>query len=429
MTTRVAAFFPGELRAEHWLRWRSWLLRRTSAVAWALLSAAALATPYVADKTLGPVGFAKGSTVTVYIAKDPMASDPDVPQDRVPAAQAGALQWAEPLKAIANVDLKVVKLDAAGNDPATGKAPDYSQPGAVKVSWDTHQQFVAAGQGDASAYATHANQTSDPAPGGKGGPRVNARLTTGGEIHLAAEGLGVPQAGMDYATRAAIHELGHVLGLTHTKVAAAMNGDLMFQPFPGEVTTADKVELGAVYGLTEAQVKATIKKSESAAGTSYDYRYRFDYLGGYESALFQIALDSATDVYDVLAPPGWVFFFSEARPGETDAIEAPVDGLTAGTVLTFRADLLDGAEPYLGPLHPSFEFGFSSLLPESDGLAWAASLETLAVPRSVPEPSSLWLVVAALGAAGWTPSRHLPGRQRPLTRLVVSSARRPTDRA
>lgn len=353
------------------------------------------ATPYVLADTLGPVGFAKASTVTVYIERDPAANAGNEPVDRVPSAEAGVLQWKDALKAIGNVDLVVVKLDANGKDPATGQAPNYSLAGTVRLSWDTPAQFEAAGKGQEAAYAVHAFRASDPPPGGKAGPRVNARLTTAGAVHLRAEGPGTAQARRDAAMRATIHEFGHVLGMTHTKGVAAMNGDLMFQPFPGEVTEADKIELGAVYGLTAAQVKTLTQPRQSGAATYYEYRYVAEYLGGDAGALFQIALDDASDVFDIRPPPGWIAMFAESLPIDEDVAPAPEPDLP-GTVLTFRADYLGSVVPYLNATNPALEFRFSSWLAPVDTLAWAGAVLTLAGPRRVDEPP----MVAVASIAG-----------------------------
>jgi hypothetical protein len=353
-----------------------------------------LANPYVAKDTLGPVGFAKASTVTVYIEQDPFAKDPDNPADRVPSAQDGVLQWKDALKAIANIDLRVVKLDANGNDPATGNVPNYSQPGSVRLSWETPEQFKAAGHEGASAYATHASRDSDPPPGGKDGPRVNARLTTGGAVHLPDKGLGIAQASRDAALRATIHEFGHVLGMTHTKVVAAMNGDLMFQPFPGEVTEADKVELGAVYGLTAVQVRALVQPRQSSTATYYEYRYVAEYLSGDAGALFQIALDDATDVFDIQPPQGWIAMIAETFPIDED-VTPTIEPDLPGTVLTFRADALGSVVPYLSADNPRLEFGFSSWLAPVDTLAWAGYVQTVAGPRRIDEPTTAAIVPIA----------------------------------
>jgi len=369
-----------------------------------------LAVPYVPPDTLGPVGFAKGSTVTVYIEQDPAAKDPDNPVDRVPSAKDGVLQWKDALKAIANVDLRVVTLDANGKDPATGNAPDYSQPGSVRLKWETHEQFKAAGHEGDSAYATHATRASDPPPGGRDGPRINARLTTGGVVHLPAEPQGIPQASRDATLRATIHEFGHVLGLTHTKLPAAMNPDLMFQPFPGQVTEADKLELKAVYGLTDAQSKARVRPWQSGADTYYEYRYLVEYQGGDVGALYQIALDGASDVFDVEVPQGWIAMFAETFPIDEDVTPA-IEPDLPGTVLTFRADLLGDVVPYLSADNPRLEFGFSSWLAPVDTLAWAGSVQTVAGPRRIDEPPTAAIVLLA-GLLGllMSPRAHAPAR-------------------
>lgn len=395
-------------------RWNS-VHAATFAAILALWTGAASAIPYVTDKTLGPVGFAKGSTVTVYIERDPFANDPNAGTDRAPSAEEGALKWKDGLKAVANIDLKVVKLDANGKDPATGRAPDYTQPGTVRLSWDTADQFKAAHQEGAAAYADHASQRSDPPPGGKAGPRVNARLTTGGAVHLSDKGLGIAQASRDAALRSTIHELGHVLGMTHTQVVAAMHRDLMMQPFPGEVTEADVVELGAVYGLSAAQVKTATQKKQAGAQTYYEYRYTAEFRSGDAGALFQVALEDPSDVFDLQAPPGWIAILGSTFPAEpdTDVIPASVpDG--AGAVLTFRADILGDTVPYLSAGFPVLTFGFSSpLAPVDGGLIWAGSLQTVATPQRVTEPAPMLLGLLAGAIALGVARRRVDARRPP----------------
>lgn len=352
------------------------------------LAIAAQAIPYVPDKTLGPAGFPRGSTITVYIPKDPLEGDATTPRNRVPALEAGVKQWADPLKKLANIDLKIVKLDANGKDPATGMAPDYTMAGTVEVRWDTDTAFENAGHKGSAAYATHASIRTDRQNVGGKIRRTNPRLTTGGQVHMRAASQGIEAKDNDDATRNGIHELGHVLGLTHSKKAnTAMNGDLMGQPFPGEVTEADKIELGAVYGLSAAQVKATItpRRDPGTGKTSYLYRYELENVSDEEIALFQVALDDPDDVFDLVVPDGWVSFFAETLAPDEDVDESPLPDIP-GTVLTFRADILNDDVPYLGPSNPVLEFGFSSFIPPAQDLGWSGALVDLPAPVLVDAP-------------------------------------------
>jgi len=362
----------------------------------------AYAIPTTYSDTVGPVGFANGTTVTVYIQADPLASDPDTPRNRVPSAEKGITAWKDSLKDYGNITLKVVKLDTNGNDPSTGKPPDLTVAGTVKAVWETAQQFKDAGKENADAYANEPDREGTDLTRGKTAVITDARFTTGGVIHLRQEASGIEAKDNGIAAINAVHEMGHILGLAHeNKNDVVMNPKQELQN-GGVLTEADKDELKQVYQRTSSSVSIQVTPPlATCLACYYTYDYTLGYISGPELGLFQISLDSSFDFVTPSAPEGWQAYISGTEGVADDVIQSYLSDLP-GIVGTFRVTVLNDSVQYLGPSNPSLTFSFSSPNPPSSRFGWSGNLVELAGPTAIPEPPSLGLVGGGLGCLLFT---------------------------
>ena len=354
---------------------------------WLLSSLAFFTLPAWANPTqrpdiVGPVGFARGSTVTVYIDIDPKsklgAGDPEK-RDRVADAVKGVEGWTQPLKDIGEVTLKVVKLDGSGNDPATSKPPDLSASGSVHVVWES-SDVIGKAKGGAGAYAEEPQASGDLDGQGH---MTNANAASGGVVHLNSDATALPGKDQDLATRNAVHELGHVLGLDHSDVKApsnVMTSKTELQPGNSTPTAEDLKELKNLYASasgSDAFHISVVALTDDLGNELVRYRYALHYLSGPDFGLFQVGLGANVRVSDVVVPDGWEWH-------------------RRGTVIGFDPSFLDGDVPYLNSLNSDLLVSFvANASPESQP-GWAGGLIDVLGPQAVPEPA----VGGLLGVAG-----------------------------
>lgn len=355
--------------------------------------------PTKRDNVVGPVAFAKGSTVTVYIEVDPNSKkadgDPEK-RDRVADAVAGIEGWVQPLKDLGDVTLKVVKLDGNGKDPATGKAPDYTQSGSVRVTWET-SEVIQAAKGSAQAYS------EEPAAAGEDdgkGHVTQPEATTGGVIHLNSDATANVAKDKDLAKKNAVHEMGHVLGLDHSDLEApanVMNPKTELQPDNATPTAEDLKELKHLYASASGPDAFDVEVHAAVAALAdgrFAYSYALAYIAGPDFGLFQVGLGVGIELFDVQVPPGW-------------------EWLRNGSVVSFDPTFLDDDVPYLDSSRPHLEVSFVAAAAPILQPAWAGRLLQISAPGAVPEPASLGLALAgllvAISVAG-TPRRPRPRR-------------------
>jgi hypothetical protein len=347
-------------------------------VAWTLPAGA---NPMKVKDVVGPAGFRKGSTVTVYIDVDPLSKLPKTNDnyiDRVPDAVGGINGWVQPLKDAGNITLNVVKLDAEGKDPATGRPPDLAQAGTVHLVWQPSAQIKQEGtDGNAQAYAT---PPLIEGPDDGKGHLTNGEATTGAVIHLADDASANPKRSHIETKKNAAHEMGHVIGLDHSDAKAT--GNVMYpvtdgQPDDGSPSADDIKELKNVYASASGPDPFHVIGTGTAVALGdglYQYSYTLDYISGPDLGLFQVGFGSGASIFNVMPPPGW-------------------EWLRNGDVLSFDPTFLNGQVPYLNADNLEVSFRFTSNGPPELDSAWVGDLTQLVAPAAVPEPSTLVMAV------------------------------------
>jgi hypothetical protein len=318
----------------------------------------ASSTPLSVAGLVGPVRWKPGATVTVYIPLDPLRADPDTPRTRNVQVSQAVDEWVKALKdAGVNLTLKAVTLDANGNIPGTGKPPDSTKDtpdnGSIPITW----QPVKGEGGDATPGL---QENPDPK---KTGPLVTD------EVKLDDSATAFGNLDNAKALAAALHELGHALGLDHDKSAdSVMHEDLDTEP-KTKVGASDVRELKSVYTASNSHLDSIISP---LGGGIFAYNLTATWLSGGETPMVQF-LTFGADMENVSLPPGW--------------IDVSYTGIPNPDVVTFRVDPTDALQAYLNQSNPSLTFSFNSHVAPQTTLGWAGDFQSVTAP-AVPEPAS-----------------------------------------
>ena len=249
--------------------------------------------------------------------------------------------------------------------------------------WES-SEVIEKAQGSAQAYSEEplAAGTDD----GKGHVTMPA-ATTGGVIHLNEDVTAFKANDQDLATKNAVHEMGHVLGLDHPDKNApsnVMNAKTELQPANSTPTAEDLKELKNVYASASGPGRfdiGVVASTLALGGGLYEYSYALEYIAGPDFGLFQVGLGDGVSLFDVLVPDGW-------------------EWLRHGSVISFDPTFLDDDVPYLDSIRRELLVSFvADGAPESQP-AWAGNPITLAGPGAVPEPGTLWLLSVGLLISG-----------------------------
>lgn len=286
-----------------------------SVLVWLVLSASFLtparATPMTwGDDVKTPIRWEKGSTIRVYVQKDPDGKGRDQ------LAKEGLDRWKQKL-ADRGITLEV----EIGDPPADAK-------NAVPVTWeDDGTEMVGLKLGPRPDNDGLASCTSD------------GKKIVGGEVYLRKALPAETDAEKDFIRNLAEHELTHVLGLADDEKGAVTNHT---QPSSARTwNDQDTKELNALYGTAASEGEKKAKGNFEHTGGGPDagvFQYAVFFEPGNEIPdpldpehvpLILIGVDPGL-VQEVIPPPGWVVY----RP-MADGPEHPyfregymVDGVT-----------------------------------------------------------------------------------------------------
>lgn len=327
------------------------------------VSASALATPLVLPGVTGAVKWKQGAVVNVYIPLDPKRNDPNAPRTRHNQLKDAVDQWKD-VAAGAGVTINSVTLDANGNIPGTTDKPDLGKEGTVQVTWEN----INSPEGGSATPGT--------VDAGGGHERMHSN-----DVRVDEKNTAIKAVDEAKALATMLHEMGHVLGIDHSKEGdSCMHEALDVQP-KTNVGASDKRE----FNSTSLDWNANLQTAVAAVPSGFRYTVEANWVSGGEGALVQL-LTGGAPISDVTLPAGWELY----------------DYRSPSPILTFRLDPTDNLQAYLNAALSTEVFAFTSPVGPSMIAGWAGTDHVLLGPQ-VPEPSSGWLMLALVPfAAQWS---------------------------
>jgi hypothetical protein len=323
-----------------------------------------LATPLVFDGIKGVVKWKRGAVINVYIPLDPKRNDPDAPRERHKQLTDAVDQWKEVAKD-ADITINSVTLDANGNIPGTTDKPNLDNEGTVQVTWENNSSSEG---GSATPNIAEAQQKDGTKTG-----QMNSSDVRIDEKNTANKTLDEAKA---MATM--LHEMGHVLGIDHSKEKDSCLHEQLDVEYKTKVGESDKRE----FKSTSLDWSANMQTAVAAIPEGYRYTLEVNWESGGEGALAQLVTGGAA-ISDVALPMGWELY---EYPGPSK-------------ILTFRLDPTDDLQAYLSSSQPTEIFAFTSPVGPAVISGWAGT-DQLVLGPSVPEPTTLFALAIGIGGMG-----------------------------
>jgi matrixin len=185
-----------------------------------------------------------------------------------------------------------------------------------------------------------------------------------------------------------LHEMGHVLGIDHSKEADSCMHEALDVQYKTNVGDSDKRE----FNSTSLDWNANLQTVVATVPGGFRYTVDVHWASGGEGALVQL-LTGGAPISDLALPAGWELY----------------DYGSPSAILTFRLDPTDNLQAYLSAAQSTEVFAFTSPIGPSTITGWAGTDQLLLGPQ-VPEPGSSWLMLSlvpfALQWSGRGRKRH-----------------------
>lgn len=335
-----------------------------AALLFAISCGGATATPFIDAGNKGPLKWAEGSTILVYVPADPdkMGRDTDL--------IAGIKEWNDQ-KPLKDRNIKI--------ETRTGTAPPGTA-NAVQVSWvsgpledPNDPEKTVFGRGRPSYLQGPMNMIDR-------GTMLISRDTT--------------QVTKQMAKNLGIHEMGHVLGLDDVKTGSVKD-NAMFPDFTKNdtvtITTNDTKELDATYSANQQDTQVDVTPQVTPLPEGNEFRYDVEWQAGSLLGLFQVDVNGAK-VLSFIIPDGWEV---AVEPRAIDVDPDPRPFLEPQDFVTFRiADQIH----YLSEEFPSLTFGFVA----TGGVATVEAMLNgrFLTTGPIPQPAAAALFCLGLVAMG-----------------------------
>lgn len=317
-------------------------------------SAPVLATPLVIPGVRGVVKWKQGAVINVYIPLDPKRNDPNAPRERHKQLKDAVDHWKD-VAAGAGITINPVTLDANGNIPGTPNKPDLDNEGTVKVTWENNNN------------PEGGSATPSTAEDGAGHRQMYSN-----DVHVDQKNTALKALDEAKALSTMLHEMGHVLGIDHSKETdSCMHEALDVQP-KTNVGDSDKRE----FNSTSLDWNSDMQTAVAAVPGGFRYTVDVSWVSGGEGALVQL-LTGGAPISDLALPAGWELY----------------DYAGPSPFLTFRLDPTDNLQAYLNVAQSVELFAFTSPIGPSLITGWAGTDQLVLGPQ-VPEPGSSWLVLS-----------------------------------